>query len=411
MRRALSNAPFVFAGVFNFYDSLNVGAQAYLRILYALFAISLAVAVVAGKRGAISVRSIMMITGVLALGLVPTPLHATSQTVHIVGDAAVLLALVLAVLLGEMVVRDPDSFRPGLFVFFALSLGGALAATQFVSFGRFEPAPPFVLSVLVTYAMFGRRPNIRMLASVGACLIAALGFLSGFRTFSLLVVVAVAIVIYTSGGVFKLIRYGAAAIFVLIMLTFAGINPAEPLISNEAGRLGSIASGDASVSARFLEAGDVLETAADEWGVVNYIVGSGVGSTYQPNRVFLAPNLDENGRVHNVHIGPIGVLFRHGVLGLLLLVLYWRRIRQAVVGLRRNRSFLLRSAKPSDLWLASLMLTAPLYAVDFLARNSSVNPGFALSLGAVIGLARVGGFRSTSASVGTKATRTAALAS
>lgn len=387
MKKLLSNAPLVLAGVFNFYDSLNVGAQALLRPLYALFGLSLAAAVFASRAGRVPVRSVLLLAGVLALGFLPTPFNATSQTVHIVGDSAVLISLVLGMLLGEAMVGKPSDFRAGLVVFFSLSFLGAIVATQFVSFGRFEPAPPFSLSVLLTFAMFAKTPKVRAFAASSAGLIAVLGFLSGFRTFSVLVLVGIAVLLYTSGGIYRLIKCAGVAVLVGILMVFAGANPLDSVLSSEAGRLGSIASGDASISARVLEAGDVLETASDEWSVANYFVGSGVGATYQPNRVTLQPNLDALGRVHNVHIGPIGVLFRHGVIGLALLALFWSRIRRSALAIRRNRGYLRYEAARSQIWLAALLMTAPLYAIDFLVRNSSVNPGFALSFGAIFALA------------------------
>lgn len=388
MKRFLINLPFVLAGVFNLYDSIDIGAQQFLRPAYAAFSFSVLVAVLVFRNGRLTQRTVGIVLGAGALALLPVPFGSTAEDVHIVGDFAVLITIAMCLPLGVAVAERPDQFRSGLIAFFALSFLGALAATRFTAFNRFEPPPPFVLSTLLTFALLACSMRRRLLAFAGVGLVAAIGFSSGFRTFTLLLIVGAAVFFFIRSGPYALTGGLAAIVLVLIGLTFVGISPLAALQENSVGRFGSLASGadDASLSARFLEAEDVFETAWDEWRFPNILLGGGVGSTYVPNRVVLAPNVNSLGRVHNVHIGPVGVFFRHGVIGVGLLGIAGVRIVRSIGILRRSR-YLLRSRQELDSrWLAALVLTSVLYAVDFVARNSSVNPGFALSVAGAFAL-------------------------
>ena len=93
MKRILLNAPFVVAGVFNFYDSLDVGAQSLLRPLYVLFAASVGFSLIVSREGKLSLRVVGGVVAISALGFLPVPFSNTSESVHVVGDIAVLIAV------------------------------------------------------------------------------------------------------------------------------------------------------------------------------------------------------------------------------------------------------------------------------------------------------------------------------
>ena len=387
MTRLYRNSPLVFAGLYNFYDSLAVAGQPLLRVLYAIFAVSLICVVFTHRTSVPTVRQMSGLVALATLAVLPVALNSTYQPLSVAGDSMVLVTVGLAVAYGRSVVADTRAFGFGFWSFFGLSALGGLVAPLFPTQigGRYEPVPIVVIGTLIAIVAV-RQPSKRRGFAISALLIfSALGFFSGFRTTLILVAVAIGILAYLQRGRFGLIRAIAVVLFFGSISNLLGFNPLAPLFESQAGRLGSLASGqvDASIFSRFVEAQDVLDTAGEEWILGQELFGSGAGATYIPKRILIEQNVDELGRVHNIHIGPVLVLFRHGIIGLALLVTVGRRV---VRSLKKTRSGIARGqlSRTSDGWIVVTVIMSGLYLVDFLVRNSSVNPGFALSVGCTL---------------------------
>lgn len=83
--------------------------------------------------------------------------------------------------------------------------------------------------------------------------------------------------------------------------------------------------GGESVYDRFCEVINVLYNISDLWP--SALTGFGHGSAYAtyPDRInigSIAVNLTEEGLVHNIHFGPLMLLFRYGILGVILYIVF-----------------------------------------------------------------------------------------
>src|SRR6266496_1374940 len=64
--------------------------------------------------------------------------------------------------------------------------------------------------------------------------------------------------------------------------------------------------------------------------------GYGYGATYQPYLSYIARNVTPEGVVHHIHIGPVQVFFRYGLVGLSLYGLLWVVTLRDLLGIKRR---------------------------------------------------------------------------
>lgn len=113
-------------------------------------------------------------------------------------------------------------------------------------------------------------------------------------------------------------------LFLVLMLSVQFLVPSlTPLekYRNRLTRLINVES-DISITGRFLEAQAALAYLYNQ-GIVAMLVGTGAGSTYYFPEIMLSAGsekyLTTSFQVHNIHIGPVSVLFRTGIIGLILI--------------------------------------------------------------------------------------------
>ena len=142
-------------------------------------------------------------------------------------------------------------------------------------------------------------------------------------------------------------------------------------------RFGGISTGElAGTDFRVTEAKDAISTFTSEGTGLDYLFGFGNGATYSP-QASIAPdtNLLESGRVHHVHFTFAMVLLRYGFLGLgAYLILLISVTFRSIKALRTRRTFCSIFAFSS--WA--------FYCFDLVVRDSFVDPGFSLTIAAVV---------------------------
>ncbi len=139
-------------------------------------------------------------------------------------------------------------------------------------------------------------------------------------------------------------------------------------------RLSTLATGqaDASTQSRLLEARDAVRTLRHDGAAASFLVGLGPGASYTPYDSDIAKNVDQaTGRVHNIHITPVLMLFRYGALGVILFG------AMVAVAVATAWTTALRQRDPASLAIA---ISSLCFVVDLLVRNSTADPLFAMTV-------------------------------
>jgi len=146
-------------------------------------------------------------------------------------------------------------------------------------------------------------------------------------------------------------------------------------------------SNDSSTSFRFVEADAVKETAASEWSPLNIPFGTGHGATYKLSELSVMPrsaNFQErngqDGRVHNIHLGPAMVAYRYGLAGVLAVVFI------SIYCARRTLSSA-RQGDQNSLILSLAMIGCIILGV---ANNVTTQAHFTLTAALFLGIAALG---------------------
>ena len=218
---------------------------------------------------------------------------------------------------------------------------------------------PSVLLIVAAWMWMARRPG--WLPGLALLVLVYLTYLSGYRT--QLVLWAVVGWLALRGG-HQLVRHGLALVAaVLAVLLGLGVIPIEASVAHS--RFTELA--DLSNAQRIYEVRDAW-TAMQSWSAWEWITGSGMGSEFRVHLAWHTPNMRE-GMLSHIHVGPAGVLFRLGVLGLLALAAVYIHVGRRAVRLTRDplRDFF-------RLGLLAMLL-------DFLVRNVMLFPEFGWVVG------------------------------
>jgi hypothetical protein len=133
--------------------------------------------------------------------------------------------------------------------------------------------------------------------------------------------------------------------------------------------------GDVSLVSRFYEAKDAINYFLLSDNLLYYIFGHGHGALYEIREYIGSErNLTDNIYSHHIHIMPILLLFRYGLLGFLFFI--WLTI----IILHAFYKKIILSKDQDDDESVLFSITALLYLLDSLLRNVLVNPFFALFL-------------------------------
>lgn len=132
---------------------------------------------------------------------------------------------------------------------------------------------------------------------------------------------------------------------------------------------------DRSLDVRINEAQDAVLMMQKEGTAVNHILGFGHGASYRPVNLYNIRNITKDGSIHNIHIGPVLIYFRYGILGVvlygcLLLVVAWSHVK--LVKEWRNR-------RVNILYMA-FAFSLVVYLINNLLRNVIVDPIFSYVL-------------------------------
>jgi hypothetical protein len=186
---------------------------------------------------------------------------------------------------------------------------------------RYE-TPHFFLFV-VLWVLFARaQTTAGMLASLSAIgLYGIIAFFSTQRTNVVLILpIGVAVLLLRGCRVAHLAFLGCVLLLAGII---GGLMPTENVTTLiQSSRFTKLTSGiDDSTLNRWYEVLDVFEHISDSWRPMQYGIGEGHGASFHTIQARTREeNYSASGTLHNIHVGPVLILFRYGIVGSLLLV-------------------------------------------------------------------------------------------
>lgn len=326
-----------------------------------------------------ALRVAWIVAAASAAYLLPTAALPDGRSlVHVVVDFSTFLVPMGFLLIGSAV---PDTFRRILglrwvLVFLLASLSSPLLVIDTAPARSFDPPDVGVIALLATVAV--TRPDERAgrVAAVGSSLLIGLAAWSGSRSVFAIAVLAFVVVLVANRTARVLVVLAIAAGLVLSLVQLdvvadlrAGIPTRSSARIVQMLRLGG---GDVSTG-RINEAGMVLQDIRSR-GPLGAAIGLGHGAVFEPESWWQERTISAGGFVHNVHIGPLLMLFRYGLIGL---VLYFAVAASAVTTALRS---LRRRTSGIDATKLLYAAGTALFAVDFLVRNVLPNPVFSFFL-------------------------------
>ncbi|MGI9258390.1 MAG: hypothetical protein ACR2QQ_06120 [Gammaproteobacteria bacterium] len=367
-------------GAYGMFDAAFVGVVSGQRLMYAVVALACVIAIVAGvwqlrltRREAIFCLALMLCT---ALWLLPVATADRIIAVYVVGDIASVIAPAGLLLAGAIY---PEIFRSttamvviGVLLSIALVISIALAGAS--ADGRFE-SPHDLLLALLWLSLF-RIKGIARLLPLGLLLVAFVVTLrSGERASTILWIYGA---MYVAALVWNGRRLLLAAIPAVIVVAFVAGTAIQGMAVSalEQSRFSENLDGqvDDSLLSRVSEAQDAIQAMIDRGRPLNYLLGFGHGATFVP--VFSSlRNAVADGVVHNIHIGPVLIIYRYGLLGLLIYLFLLYRLAHSFFSHRRRIAE--GSISTNELFFT---FATTMYLLDGLVFNVIVDPGFSFAV-------------------------------
>jgi len=334
-------------------------------------------------------RFVAAIVGVSGLFLVPAIVFPEGRTFqHVAIDLCTTLMPVgffLTALLAPSSLRrilDPR----WVVLFCVISLYPPLIVQDATGARWFEPPSLGVIALVATLAIHGgtwARPT----AGVGSALLVVLATLSGSRSIALLALLAFVIIVCvnrTAQGIAGLVLVSALAMSVL-GLDFGERRPPRGSWLQPAfrmARLMSLTTRDPSATRRLQEAEMVFADMEKRSAALGF-VGMGHGAVFEPEAWGRPGNISEEGFVHNIHVGPVMMTFRYGLLGI---AVYLMLAITATVA--ACRWFLKRRSGEVAVDLSFLYaFGVALFMIEFMVRNVLPNPVFSFFVAGFLALA------------------------
>ena len=259
----------------------------------------------------------------------------------------------------------------GAAAFLAAALGPFFAD----EWGRFEPPTPLVIGFAWVWLYSARTHRGRMLAALLIVALLMLGFASGYRTSVVLVGLGGAVAAFVCRRwTLTVVGLIFAALAAAIWAPELADKVYDVLLDSRFRRMMNFEL-DESLRLRFLEAVDVFSTIDKEWTGPTYVMGYGHGATYVPVEAVIEPNLTVHDRVHNIHITPVMILFRYGLIGAFAYLFAVGRLAGELVRARRIQM---------SLPYAAYLVATALFAADSIARNSLVDPAFSFCVAGLL---------------------------
>ena len=358
-----------------FLDGLLVLLSAAQLVLYALFALFAA----AQATFALTQVSIekqvanFLLAWLLATSVYLLPALASEYQYprYIMTD---LIASILPLLLLITALRFPDLLLSKRIVI-AMALVSFAAASLSVTIAEqaSRHEPPSTLLMAAAWAAFFVMPSARAkkVSAAGLIVLLILAIASGERTAALLW-----LFLGMAGWFLVALRLRGLiwistllAVVVAVTIFFFG---ESLLLAVASTRFESLAQGelDESLLSRVLEVRDTWS----QWTLAQWY-GFGHGATYLPDASYLSRNFTEHSRVHNIHFGPMLLLYRYGLPGLFLY--FW-----LIVDVGRFAMALKAAGYDHEQGFVYLFFTLGLtgHLVSFLMFNIIPDPAFSYVL-------------------------------
>jgi hypothetical protein len=188
---------------------------------------------------------------------------------------------------------------------------------------RFDPPHIFAIAGLVSLVLSGRRVNNAMLLLLFLISL-VLVLYSQWRAEILFFIVAIIPVLVHIGKRYFLVSTAITTLFALIIFVeFETIlSSMNEIIMGTRFREISATGSDTSMMNRILEAQDVLLNLSSEGSLVRWIFGFGHGAMFQISASYPGPNVMDGGQVHNIHINFFLWLYRYGLFGATMYLMF-----------------------------------------------------------------------------------------
>ena len=364
------------------YIQMSRATQAgYALCFAAATMVPLALLLAGRKPPAHLLRVALAVIAVSSLYLIPAAVFPQGRSLlHIGIDFSTTVVPIGFLLCGSMV---PQLFRrilePRWVLLFVLALLYAPLIVQDATPVRsFEPPDTGVIALVSTLAVLRPHTLAREAAGAGTAALVVMALLSGSRSIVVITLLAFAVTVLSNWTARFLVVLGA-----LLALVLFAVGPDigwENLRANPTLRPILRISGlarpaeDVAISGRASEAGMVLDDIGRRHPL-SALVGMGHGAVFKPDAWTQVQTISEEGFVHNVHTGPVLMLFRYGALGVALYLLVIAHTTVTCYRLFRRR------AEPTtDSATFLYALGTLLFMIEFLARNVLPNPLFSFFL-------------------------------
>lgn len=345
----------VLIGLYGIIDALSLGLGEEQRYFYAVLVLSIAcILTVAPKRfvGSPLAQGIPKVwLATTTVGLIMVAFQPDKHVGYVIGDA---VSFTLPLLMLVFVTRSPgallsDSSLSWLGIFMVLAAGLAFISPMLLgnSSSRFREPPVLLVSWSWVILTNCRANSTTALACVLSALVAALTLLSGAR-FALVIWLAIGSVIIGLGISSKVTRqlcFGGSVLIAICLLTGIAdegiVRPMSDyrissLIENfDSESIFASVIADGSMENRILEADDALHTRRTEHNLVQWLVGSGHGATFNTGCAYYGERALGDGTAHHIHFGLVLLYYRYGLLGLALYFLIAFSAVRSLLAVRR----------------------------------------------------------------------------
>jgi len=362
-------AAYVFAdGVFLYLTPIQVG-------LYGLFGAALAAgAVHTVLTTALPNRVVSVVLVWLALAcawLLPQISGVNAYPRYIIGDFAGLLAPLLLLVVAFRFPRIFLSQRTIAVLTVAMFIAALLAVPLAETASRHEPPATLLVAALWSFFYLSGSKGLKRASAIALIATFGLALTSGERT-----AVLMWLALGSAGNLLVLRRLRSAiwllAVWGLAVAVAVVMFSDLILVALLSTRLESLAQGelDTSLLNRVFEVRDVLS----QWTLSNWF-GFGHGATYLPDLSYPMRNLTDEGRVHHIHFGPVLLLYRYGVIAVVLFACLVFDLLRFLVLMNRIRY---QSEQGLPAFFLGLALLG--YLASFLMFNVFPDPAFSYTL-------------------------------
>jgi hypothetical protein len=298
---------------------------------------------------------------------------------YVAGDLA---TTILPIAMMHAYLARPDWLlrtRPLWAVLALLFAAAILAKVVGVQYSRHD-APSVLLTAGLAYlvVMADLTPPRRLFFMCAYAGVVYLAFTSGYRTHLVLCLILPVVLLILGRGFRSTVMTAIAlAAFAVLTVTLTSVAQNVSSVFAES-RFESVMTeqSDASIGSRLAEIHDVQKTIRQEWSPAQVLLGAGFGSSYFPDRSYIEQNIGTNNRVHHIHVGPMLMFYRFGLVGVFA---YLAMLALAVVTLREVRHGRCRGVLPAV--TATAMVG---FSIESLFFNASVQSAMGWSLGVLL---------------------------